>query len=69
LLKIAGSGACGTEMKSFFRSYFSLCTVNGPQLKPHRLKPVLLNRAGPALSLLAVTPAGGFYRFHVRNAN
>jgi hypothetical protein len=56
-------------MKSFFRSYFSLCTVNGPQLKPHRLKPVLLNRAGPALSLLAVTLAGGFHRFHVRNAN
>jgi len=39
LLKIAGLGACGIEMKSFFRSYFSLCTVNGPQLKPHRLKP------------------------------
>src|SRR5882762_8922046 len=24
---------------------FSLCTVNGPQLKPHRLKPVLLKTA------------------------
>ena len=25
---------------------FSLCTVRGPQLKPHRLKPVLLDREG-----------------------
>ncbi len=27
---------------------FSLRTVDWPQLKPHRLKPVLLDRAGPA---------------------
>ena len=46
---------------------FSLCTVDSPQLKPHRLKPVLLDRAGPARSLLAVTPAGNFHRVHVRN--
>src|SRR5260370_23931388 len=48
---------------------FSLCTVNGPQLKAHRLKPVLLDRAGPALSLLAVNPAGNAHRVHVRNAD
>jgi len=48
---------------------FSLCTVNGPQLKPHRLKPVLLDRAGPALSLLAVNPAGNVHRVQVRNAD
>ena len=47
---------------------FSLCTVNGPQLKPHRLKPVLLDRAGPPLSQLTVDPAGNFHRVHVRNA-
>ncbi len=42
---------------------FSLCTVNGPQLKPHRparpaggLKPVLLDRPRPALSLFSVNP-------------
>ncbi len=28
---------------------FSLCTVDWQQLKPHRLKPVLLDRATPAL--------------------
>jgi hypothetical protein len=27
---------------------FSLCSVDRLQLKPHRLKPVLLERAGPA---------------------
>jgi len=32
---------------------FSLCTVNEPQLKPYRLKPVLPDRSGPALSRLA----------------
>ena len=56
-------------MKSFFRSYFSLCTVKGPQLKPQRLKPVLLDCVGPALSLLALNPAGDFHRFHMRNAD
>jgi hypothetical protein len=48
---------------------FSLCTVNGPQFKPHRLKPVLLDRAGPALSLLAVNPAGNIHRVEARNAD
>jgi hypothetical protein len=48
---------------------FSLCTVDSPQLKPHRLKPVLLDRAGPALSLLAVNPAGNFHRVHLGNAD
>jgi hypothetical protein len=28
---------------------FSLCTVDGPRLNPHRQKPVLLDRAGPVL--------------------
>ena len=48
---------------------FSLCTVNGPQLKPHRLKPVPLDRAGPPLAQLAVDPAGNFHRVHVRIAD
>jgi hypothetical protein len=48
---------------------FSLCIVNGPQLKPHRLKPVLLECAGPVLSLLAANQAGNFQRVHIRNAN
>ena len=48
---------------------FSLCAVNGPRLKPHRLKPVLLDRAGPALWLIEVSQAGSFHRVLVRNAN
>ena len=48
---------------------FSLCTGAGPQLKPHRLKPVLPDRAGPALSLLAGKPTGTFRRVLVRNAD
>ncbi len=48
---------------------FSLCTVAQPQLKPHRLKPVLLDRAGPALQLFAVKLAGSVHRFLVRNAH
>ena len=48
---------------------FSLCTVDALRLKPHRLKPVLLDRAGHALPLLAVTPAGNFQRVFVRNAD
>jgi hypothetical protein len=48
---------------------FSLCSVNGPQLKPHRLKPVLLARAVPTLSLLAVNPARNIHRVHVRTVD
>src|SRR3981189_35044 len=48
---------------------FSLCIVDGLQLKPHRLKPVLLDRAGPVLSLLAANNTGNFQRVHMRNAN
>jgi hypothetical protein len=48
---------------------FSLCTVNGLQLKPHRLKPVLLDRAGCALVPLAEIPVGNFHRVLVRNAD
>jgi len=32
---------------------FKLCTAFRPQLKPHRLKPVLLERAGPTRCYLA----------------
>jgi len=39
------------------------------QLKPDRLKPVLLDRAGPVLSLLAGKAAGTFRRVLVRNAD
>ena len=48
---------------------FSLCRVDEPQLKPHRLKPVLRDRAGPAPSLVGVNPAGNFLRVHGRNAD
>jgi hypothetical protein len=48
---------------------FSLCTVNGPRLKPHRLKAVLPDRAQPELSLLAENLAGNIQRVHVRNAD
>jgi len=48
---------------------FSLCSADSPQLKPHRLKPAPLDRAGPALSLLVVNPAGIFHRVHLRNGD
>jgi hypothetical protein len=48
---------------------FSLWSVDEPPLKPHRLKPVLRDCAGPVLSLLAANPAGNFYRVHERNAD
>src|SRR6266436_5470032 len=48
---------------------FSLCTAAGPRLKPHRLKPVLLDLAGLALSPPALRRAGNFRSFFVRNAN
>jgi len=48
---------------------FSLCTVNGPQPKPHRLKPVQLDRAGLAPSLLVVKPAENSHEVLVRNAD
>src|SRR6266404_8490499 len=48
---------------------FSLCIAAGPQLKPHRLKPVLLDRAGAALVSLAEMPVGNFHRVLVRNAD
>jgi len=48
---------------------FSLCTAAGPHLKPHRLKPVLLDRAGAALVSLAEIPVGNFHRVLVRNAD
>jgi hypothetical protein len=47
----------------------SLCAVNGSRFKPHRLKPVLLDRTAPLLSQLAVDQAGNFHRVHVRNAD
>ena len=47
---------------------FSLCTVDWRQLKPHRLKPVLLDRAGPVLQLPMVKPSGNFRIMLVRNA-
>jgi len=55
---------------------FSLCTVDGLQLKRHRparpaggLKPVLPHRARPALVPLAEIPVGNFHRVLVRNAD
>ena len=38
---------------------FSLCSVDEPQLKPHRLKPVLLYRARLTLCLHAMERANG----------
>ena len=37
---------------------FSLCSVNGPQFKPHRLKPVLLDRAGKKGKKMAQSEEG-----------
>jgi hypothetical protein len=48
---------------------FSLWTAAGPQLKLHRLKPALLDRAGAALAPLAEIPVGNFHRVLVRNAD
>src|SRR6266850_3138661 len=48
---------------------FSLWGVDEPRLKPHRLKPVLLDRAGPALSLVEVNPTGNFHKVHLRNTD
>ncbi len=48
---------------------FSLCDLNGGQSTIHRLKPVLLVRAGTALQRPAVKPAGGFQRVLVRIAS
>src|SRR5216684_3575967 len=39
---------------------FSLCGLSGAHSTIHRLKPVPLDRAGPALERLAVKPAGDF---------
>jgi hypothetical protein len=47
---------------------FSLCTAAGPQLKPHKLKPVVQDRAAAALVPLAEIPVGNFHRVLVRNA-
>jgi len=48
---------------------FSLWAATGAYIKPHRLKPVLLDLAGLALSPPAVRRAGNFRRVFVRNAN
>jgi hypothetical protein len=48
---------------------FSLCTAAGPQLKPHRLKPVLLDRTGPVVVPLAEIPVENFHRVLLRNAD
>jgi hypothetical protein len=48
---------------------FSLCGLRYGPAPVHRLKPVLLDRAGSALSSLAVKPGGTFRRVLVRNAD
>jgi hypothetical protein len=48
---------------------FSLCGLNCGASTVHRLKPMLLDRAGRSLPLLAVTPAGNFQSIVVRNAD
>src|SRR5258708_855891 len=50
------------------RSMGQTARINAPQLKAHRLKPVLLDRAEPVLSLLVANPVGNCRRVHVRNA-
>jgi hypothetical protein len=47
---------------------FSLCSVDEPQLKPHWLKPVLLDRAGPAHWLHEMERAKRKNRILVRNS-
>jgi hypothetical protein len=48
---------------------FSLCGLSCGPAAVHRLKPVLPDRAGPVLSLLAGKPAGTFRGVLVRNAD
>ena len=48
---------------------FSLCGLGGGSSILHRLKPVLLDRTGPAPSLVEVNPARNFYRVHETNAD
>src|SRR6266849_2108465 len=47
-------------MEVFSSTGFSLCGLGGAHSTIHRLKPVPLDRAGPALERLAVKPAGDF---------
>src|SRR5712671_4938035 len=50
---------CGSAHDVALRSTgFSLCSVNGPQFKPHRLKPVLLDRAGKKGKKMAQSEEG-----------
>ena len=48
---------------------FSLCGLICGQAAIHRLKPVLLDRAGFALLPLTAKPAGNFRRILVRNGS
>jgi hypothetical protein len=63
------SGIVLQRMTVLSSTGFSLYTLNGPQLKPHRLKPVLLDSGGLARSLLAVKLAENFHEVLVRNAD
>ncbi len=56
-------------MEALSSTGFSLCGLSGGKSTVHRLKPVLRDRAGPALKLLAVKPAGNFHRVRARNAH
>ena len=48
---------------------FSLCGLSCGQAAVHRLKPVLLDRAGLAPLPLAIKPARNFHRVPVRDAD
>jgi hypothetical protein len=48
---------------------FSLCGLSCGQAAVHRLKPVLLDRAGLVLLPLAIKPARNFHRVLVRDAD
>ena len=60
----SSTGSCGERWRTI-----SLCGLSCGQAAVHRLKPVLLDRAGLALLPLAIKPARNFHRVLVRDAD
>src|SRR6476660_9391534 len=51
------------KIRPFFRSLFSLCSLNAPPTKTHRLKPVLLGSRSTSSDFLGGTVGNFFQRF------